>query len=371
MNIRIYWKKLKDKGLRWAIWRLKKELLNPQNNALRIFFDNLYFFFTKLIRNNENKAKYYIYGIYDLEVCPTTFNIAEFLCELEIETVRRGRTSFVVVFVPKKKAKSHFEENYERVVDSISQEWRVHNILVQTAQIHQMCRGIYLLPDRNSLDDILRTKEIFPEPYSRFTLRGYNTRNFYNLASRPGIFIGLKAPEQGKRYINNYLREKNINKKVVTIVIRDYEYDRARNSNIEEWAKFVKFLNSENFHPLVIPDTDNAFSGNLPFETKNLISDCCWNIPLRMALYEASFVNFSVLNGSGAIMLFNPHCHCIFMKTLGIGSITSNDDEVLKTTGYRAGEPKKFMTENQIFSTLEDTFENIRFEFENYLKKFS
>lgn len=363
MNLVEIYKKLKVNGFKWLIWRCHQELINPTFPIFKKIIDYILTVKIKISSLSKKKTNQLLYGIYDLEVSPITFNIVEFLCSLEIHAKKRNKIGFVVIFVPKKIKKIDYVSEYEKIIDEHSSNWRVDNILIQMLSLHPKCKGISLLPNRNEVKDIINNHDIYPELYDGLNLRTTDTLELYKLAKEPGVFDGLKATPQGLKYIKQYINEKNINKKIITIVIRQYGYDSARNSNLKEWALFVKYLITLNYHPIIVPDTDNAFNSDLPFDREYIFSDCCWNVQLRMALYEASHLNFSSPGGGGAIMLFNPRCRCIFMNMMPSGSIITTPEEVLRKSGYKMGQQWNFLTDDQVLCFLPDTFENIKTQF--------
>ena len=74
-----------------------------------------------------------------------------------------------------------------------------------------------------------------------------------------GLFEGLKANTQGLKYVD-WLDAKEVKSLVVTITLRDYAFDTGRNSDSEAWSSFTSYLLEAGYNPIVVPDTDNAFS---------------------------------------------------------------------------------------------------------------
>jgi len=261
-----------------------------------------------------------------------------------------------------------FYSEYDKIINEDSSNWRINNILIQTASIHDKCKGIIILPDRQSVKEIIKNNEIYPYLYDGVNLRAANIIEFYKNMDRPKLFTGLSASVKGKEYIESYIKENSINKKIITIVLRNYDFDPIRNSKIDEWAKFVNYLLESNYHPVIIPDTDDAFNRMLPFDERYIFRDCCWNIGLRMALYESSYLTLSVPTGPVALALFNKKCSVIVMNFLPEGSITTSR-ESFKKIGYEIGENYRFLLPNQKVSYLPDYFSNIKFEFDEFINK--
>jgi hypothetical protein len=186
-------------------------------------------------------------------------------------------------------------------------------------------------------------------------------------ASKPYDFKGLRATVQGKKYIKQYLSSMGIEKKIVTLVVRSSEYDKARNSDKEELSKFVQYLLNSGFHPIVVPDTDSAFDKETSFDPRYIFRDCCWNVGLRLALYELSFVSIFGPGGAGAIMLFDSACPCILINTIVEESIISTVDAYAKA-GIKKGDQWSFLPRHQFVSYEKETFVNLVSEFEWFLQ---
>jgi len=363
---RIFLKKLRKNGIGWLYWRSKKEFSNPDNEKLKNLI-NTYLRIKKKFSRRKIQEGDYLYGIYDLEASALTFNIIDFLCALEIEVQIKKKAGFVLVVVPKKSTPSKYTSDYEKIIDESTETWLVDNVIINTLRLHPKFKGLSLLPDRKTVNDVIEKYDVYPELYDSFNLRQIDIKKFYKTAIMPGVFEGLRATTQGKRYIQKYLVENNITKKIITITIRQYAYDPIRNSDLPEWKKFFDYLISRDYHPIIVPDTHNAFSKTLPFENEYIFSDCCWNTQLRMALYEAAFMNFSVPSGACSMILYNPNCSGIFMNMLPEGSEVSCDTK--ERFGFeRENDYLKWITPRQRISLLPDKYDNIVFEFERLTK---
>jgi len=355
--------KVRKQGIRWFYWRLKQEFFNPTVPYLKVTVDYLLKF--KNFLNNSKKSSDHLYAIFDLEVSPITYNIGEYLCAAELEAKRLKKNGIVLIIVPEKNKKRKYLNEYEKIISEEGFKWRVDNIIVQVARLHAACKGISILPDRLTIKHLVDKHDIFPKLYDGTNLRYADLSKLY--AAKPNSFEGLRAAEQGKKYVKQYLQSISVNTKIVTIIIRDYSYDKVRNSNQEEISKFIEYLISRKFQPIVIPDTDSAFDTKLNIDSKYIFRDGCWNVGLRIALYELSFVNIFGPGGAACIMLFNPLCSCILINPIVENSITSSAEAYAKA-GIYEGTQWSFLQRKQIISYKKETFENLVSEFENFLR---
>jgi hypothetical protein len=366
-NMRIIniYQKLSTRGLKWIIWRCRKEMINPVFPFIKKPMDFFLEIKSKLRGNQKSKSDDYLYAIFDLEISPITFNIGEFLCAAEIEAIRKNKKGIVLVIVPEKIKSLEFVSEYEKAIDRDSIKWRIENIVIQVAGLHEACAGINILPNRSDVQEVLTSHETYPVLHDGTNLRYADLSDLY--ASKPYDFKGLRATAQGKKYIKQYLSSMGIEKKIVTLVVRSSEYDKARNSNKEELSKFVHYLLSRGYHPIVVPDTDTAFENETFLNSQYIFRDCCWNVGLRLALYELSFVSIFGPGGAGAIMLFDSACPCILINAIVEESIVSTS-EAYKKAGIKEGDQWSFLPRHQFVSYKKETVHNLITEFEWFIK---
>ena len=361
--------KIKKNGLSWFFRRLKRELRNPSTSFSKIPIN---FFLRARKKLSQpfviNKKDDLIYGVYDLDVNPITFNFSEFLIDVEYEARLHGKKGFVIVIVPPSQDPDLLWKEYDAVIDSDSKLWRYHNIILPLTFLAPKCCGTFILPRRSDAIAFSKSHNIYPYLYDGINLRGMGLEEFYRKLDRQGLFEGLRASRQGLNYIRAWLDEKKILAPVVTITIRSSAFDLPRNSNIGAWSSFARFLMSAGYQPIVIPDTDDAFRDRPEFLDVCHFRECAWNIGLRMALYETAYLNFFVPNGCFALAIFNPQCSYICLNLLPTGSIVTTE-ESYKRVGHEIGTNYKFANERQRLSFKPDDFENILHEFKLFVSE--
>ena len=369
-------KKIRDRGLSWFWWRIKREIRNPRDGSFtETIINGVLRIRKKMTRTRTVKGEdNLLYSVYDLEIAPITFNITEFLIDSELEANRTGKEGFVVVFVPNEEDALYVNEEYDSVIDSHSTLWRFQNIVLPLTTVAPKCKGVFILPDRSSVFSFINDHKVYPYLYDGVNLRYLDESRLYDNLDRPGIIQGLKAPIQGCKYIQNWIKENDIKDPIVSITLRQYGYDKARNSRISEWSQASKYILESGFFPVIIPDTDQAFANNELFTNNELFKnsyvfkECAWNMGLRMALYEASFLNFFVPNGPFHLANFMPNCSYIMMNALPEGSIVTTE-AFIKNRGMEVGENYRWATPDQRQIFKKDTYENIIFEFERFVEE--
>jgi hypothetical protein len=360
--------KIQKNGFRWFFWRLQREVRNPTNPFLKVIIDKLLYFLKTILKIwATTKKDDFLYAIYDLDVSPITFNITELLIDAEYEAAMRNKKGFVLVFVPSSNDPLLTYKPYDSVIDAASKQWRFQNLVIPVTFLSEKCKGINILPQRSDVINFAKGREVYPTLYDGVNIRGVDIEEFFAKLSKPYLFKGLRAPKQGLKYIQSWVSENNIKEPIVTITIRNYMFDKARNSNIEAWSKFAIYLRSAGYHPVVIPETDTAFCEDQQFDGITIFRDCAWNIGLRASLYEFAFQNLFVSNGCVLLAVFNPTCKYILMNFQAEESIVAVEEN-FKKMGIQYGDNYKFATPGQVLNYTPDTFENIVFEFEKFLK---
>lgn len=265
-----------------------------------------------LFTGTEKKSKY-LRAVYDFEVCALTYDFACFVIFAEIEATSRKFEGFEIVLVPRHRPEL-IESEYSKIVTDDEKEWRVRSLLVPIAHLSPMCKGILCASDRQLALDYIRGNPVFPDLYGQTSLRGLDYPAFYKKA-RTGNFTGLNATRHARDVVAQWLRARNISGDIVVITLRAYGHDPARNSNIPEWEKLSEHIVTLGLTPVVIPDVGMATEDLSRYQFFGyFFSEACWNIDLRMAIYEVAFVNLFVNNGPAQLAMLSRKCRYLLFK---------------------------------------------------------
>lgn len=358
-------------GPAWALKRARSELRNPSFRAMKRFLYVLHTIKQRTMPNprggEAGNHKRQLVAVYDLNSNPITFDFAWFLVGAEMFARRNGMDSFVVWFVQKRSESTY--GTYSSVVDGDSQKWRFDNIVLPLSHLCPACVGHYVLPRSTDICDLIRGEFVYPEHYDGQYIPGIDYREIYQSAKR-FKFTGLQASLQGLRYIESWKNAYNIKKDIVTITLRQYGYDVCRNSNIAEWVQFARSIMAEGFVPVFVPDTDASFNQDNLLKDFIVFKEPCWNMGLRVALYEKSLLNLFCSSGPGALAQLNANACYICMKVISPSSFNASEN-VFRDRGIKIGQRQyfdNFSDAYQVLSWADDTFENIRAEFDSFLR---
>lgn len=342
----------------------KKIISIIQHPKSKIILSILKFFKFDAIKSNNILYKKYFYAIYDLEYYPNTFNFVEFLVLCNIESKKRDNKRYIILFIPRKLNSLNNNIEYYKIIDHSSYKWRLYNLLIPLTYCSNLCINFNLFHDRQDAYNFIKDKEVFPNGYTSNLHMPLKISSLYS--SNETIYLGgISSPQHSLILVNNWIKSKNITKKIVTISIRDQKFDKVRNSNIKEWVKFSSYLYENNFLPIVIPDTESDLDLPTLFNNCYISYESAFNVLFRSALNEIAYVNLFVSHGPLSLCAFNNNTNYIIMHYgPKKGSMTDHIKAYKDANDFKKGN-YAFSKENQIRSWEEDTFDNILKEFKS------
>jgi len=309
-------------------------------------------------------------AFYDLGINPVTFDFAWFIVGAEMAARSAGKAGFLLVLVPGTVDGLREEANdYEQVVDVESRKWRLRNILLPVASLSPACRSIVLCTTRDQAAKYVSHigDENYPPHYQPRFPRGFDYVDFFSKADRPGSFEGLRASEQGRRYVANWANGHAKGRKLITVTLRNQLYQQSRNSNFDSWLQFLNGLDRQIYAPVIVPDTDAALDLLLAPSDLIIFREAAWNIGLRMSLYEFAYANLFVNNGPAALAHLNPLCHYLFTNIV-VPDYPQSTEGFLIQRGIQPNQSPRFATRGQIWWWKQDSMQNLRDGFQTLIE---
>lgn len=363
-------KKIHQKGFKWFRERLFQEFRTPQTSlGKKILWCNK-LIYSLMPSGKINKDKSNLYLFYDLDILPITFDISWILCLAEVCRQHLHLPSLKVIFVP-----GNFEgmrqENpeYDLIINSELRHWRKRNILISMLALLPSCKSFTYCANRKEAE-IIRSKfahYVCPFSYQTLFPTSIQANDLYNLSS-PDV-MALRATPASLTYIKKWLNSKTKDKKIITITLRQYDYMPKRNSNITAWENFTKKIDSSLYYIIIVPDTEASLQLPSPaFDALTYCIEACWNIELRMALYESSFLNLGINNGPFALCWLNKMCRYIMFK-IHTEAVTQTNRETFEKLGLPFGSAPKFLTTFQKWVWKDDNEAVLLEEFNNMCNK--
>ena len=359
-------KKIKKKGLSWFFKRSILEFKSPYYPISK----KIVFFIRKINRTFLNKITSkegsILYAFYDLNIEPNTFgDFGYFLVDVEIFANQHGKKNIFLWIIPQEIKVQADDEIYTKVLGEDNFEWRMNNMLVPMISLHPSFAGHGILPIGAKINSITNHGLCYPENFSdtyRPRLPDFDVRR---INYQENFFQGLSAPSQAKKYISDWTETLEIDCRIISITLRNYSFDISRNSNIEEWVKFADWLYQKGYKPVFIPDADLTWGQDSHLKKHLIFKEPCWNVALRMAMYEECDLNYFYSNGCASIAVLNKNVASIVMMPVIEDSIVCSEPNTMHDPEI---DPRRlaFAQSNQWWSIETDTFENLKKDFLEY-----
>lgn len=144
-----------------------------------------------------------------------------------------------------------------------------------------------------------------------------------------------------------------------TISLRTTEFQRIRNSRLDEWYEVYKYLKSNGFNVFVIPDFEDVTATQEAYLYDWTIAEFATHeLDLRLALYSQAIDNLCVNNGIAHIMSFAKVPFKMFqMVTPGID--TTSESFIFKNAGVSKDGSPLYFEPNQRWVWKDDKARNI------------
>lgn len=353
------WKRLRDRGIGWVFFRAL------QKARVLAFFS----FLRDLFRRNR-LSKDVLYAFYDLSVSPVTFDIIKFLILAERQREKLGYHGWHVVIVPG----SHdgFRQGHSADDYSVqNKQWRVRNILVPCAWLIPNCVGVTVCLSRQEAQKIGdgTGQDIFPEEFSFLCPQErYCLGHIVEIVAQGEQLPSIRVPAYACDFVKQWMSAHAGGRKVVAITLRECSYELSRNSRLKDWADFARGLDSQNYFPVFIRDIEKAF-GPIPEELKGftILGEAVWNVEIRAAVYQLSYLNLFVNNGPRSLCAFNRQTRYVEFKATA--SVGSPEEAYLSSVGIKRGNSWPMATPVQKLVWEDDTFDVLQREFQSMCQK--
>ncbi|MEI6985422.1 MAG: hypothetical protein WCK65_04770 [Rhodospirillaceae bacterium] len=310
-----------------------------------------------------------VHLFFDLDVSPITFDFCFALANAELLRLRHGLERVQVVIVPgRNDGLRHEDDDYELSVDKANRRWRLNNLVIPLCRLMPSVAGLTICASRAQATAIraLFARRVYPVSYWPLFPIPHLPNHVMDAARNGEVVRPLTATDQARRFMAQWLSAHAGSRRIVTITLRTYGFMPARNSNLAAWAAFARHVERLGFLPVFIPDTEAAFDLTPP-ELANFVifSEPAWNLDLRMALYEAAWLNMLINNGPFGLVAFSDARYLLFkILTPSVRMATAHYMNHLGYEVYRtppfAGRFQKWVWEDDTLPVIKREFEAMR-----------
>jgi hypothetical protein len=267
-----------------------------------------------------------LYAIYDLAVTPNTFDIIEFLTLAEIERRESQCDAFHLFVVPGPNCGFRADAD---VSDLGRQQYVLRNVIQACPALVPTCAGVTVAPTREFVERLLYVETVagtgdqllFPVGYSaHLPFEHYHLWRVIERWQAGNEVPSLQPTPQGLALVDTFLRNRSAGRQILTITLREARFQSTRNSNLEEWGRFVAGLDPRKYAIVVLRDVERvheplpaAFAHSLPYP------EAVVSIELRAALYRRAYLNLCINNGPSEILRFDRETRYLYFKTITDG----------------------------------------------------
>jgi tetratricopeptide (TPR) repeat protein len=267
-----------------------------------------------------------LFAFYDLEVSPISFDFSVFLILAEMQRRRSNHDELRVVIVPGTQDGFRAENT---AYSTNNKRWRLYNIILPLTALLEQDVAIDLCTDRDAARELFTQAvgAVFPlgytidEPVADFFLS-----SLIAASARDEIIPSYRADPQASAYMAEWLESHTEGRKPVSITLRKSSYNETRNSNLDAWLEFARSLDKSVYCPVIVHDTEEVFK-SLPDAFDNFLS-CpivSVNLQLRMALFEQSWLNLIVSNGTSELCRLSDRARYLYFKVVVEGEDSASN----------------------------------------------
>jgi hypothetical protein len=304
--------------------------------------------------------------VYDLSVSPITFDFASYLAAAEVERRLRGLEGINVILMMEPRQGVRDEgPDYESIVNKAARLWRIRNMLLPMLGFLPTVRGIAVCASREQARALIASdpRRLYPSDYRLFLPRNPDKWVIHEHA-RHGVPIWpmFRATDHGRRLVGEFLEREAKGRRPIVMTLRNYPYTPQRNSRNADWLTFADGLDLSRYAPIFVHDADTVmqqppadFSHHIVFDAASV------NLEIRMALYEAAWLNMALMAGPTELCWYNERAR--YLLFIAVGSAAVQTEAALIRNGHQIGRDLDFAKPYQRIVWQLDELATIRREF--------
>ncbi len=301
-------------------------------------------------------------AVYDLNHHPISYDISFFLQASEIYRKKQHANDLQITIVWPQDIDNMpgVSKEADAAVDAAARAFRINHICGQMAEL-MPSKGVTHIRTQSQQADMRLRKGLNVLPYP--LERDHHTAYFRAVMADHELMTGFSASIDAHRYIRTWLEPLRANRKVITVTLRQYAFDVERNSNIEAWAEFLEPLDKREYAIVIVPDTDHIEE----FKASKLkvypsFEPVCFDVDLRLALYEQAFLNMFINNGPCVAATLDKNVNYLMFKII-TPSVPHCTEDFIRWSGFEIGENPPYAGPYQKWVWEDDTVDVLWREF--------
>ena len=256
-------------------------------------------------------------AVYDLEVSPSSYDIATFLISAETVRVRLKlqEIKLLVVSGPNNGFRPHCTRTHSENITFLENVIKPITSLMPSVIAFIHCTRA----DAMNFLRHVKPNELFPRGFKLETpATGYNL-NHISLAQildlPPPKF---KTPVFAEELADQFIRQLPEGQGFITLTTREISRenpDNTRSIDFAAWQTAIDILKNRGILTVVIRDTHAAFTRIPMFKGAIEIPEASLSVAFRLAIYERALINFAKNNGPTLLLYFSNTTSTVFFET--------------------------------------------------------
>lgn len=261
-------------------------------------------------------------AVYDLEISPITFDCIKFylLAAGYFKRIDESGRFDLVIVLPSERRLRQLAINYgqaglnhEDFTKLVNQ--RINNVLVECARLIKTLNDVSILSNRDSLEELLSNADsTYPSIDAINACQpAYGLELVMRELTEGRMLPSLVVPAKALKQVDDFFQTQALSAtNVVTITLRQCEYQQQRNSELAVWEHFAQYLTARGFTVVWIPDVEALKPLEVEF---GVIYEAATDaVLLKAACYHSAAANYFVNSGNAALARFNHHAISVCAK---------------------------------------------------------
>lgn len=270
-----------------------------------------------------------MFAFYDLDKGPLTYDFIQYLVLAERFRVAAGKRNLHVVIVPGRHEGFRNESPRDRFLNAARKEWRLRQLIVRACDLTPSCTGVTRMPNRAEAGALLARIDaagIFPPAYSvDAPTCPYLLPFVLQFAANGPDIRSLEAPPVVAALVRNLFDSMAGSAPVITITVRQSDFQPERNSRIDAWMEFAASARDRGFCPVFIPDTEAVLrEAQAEMPGFHVFPLAALSMAFRAAAYQESWFNMMTSNGPYTLCFYNARARCSVFKLIVPGVATAS-----------------------------------------------
>lgn len=246
-------------------------------------------------------------AVYDLALSPPTYDFIGFLVSAERQRLRSGEKSFSVAIVSG--PNGGFRQDDLPPKDPAVRRKMLDNIVKPMCSLVATCSEVVeLTRDEVKARIDAGGERVFPTGYQAEKPKSHYGTGYYVKSIRAGVMPLV---------VDGVVKEPGL----VTITLRQSHYWPTRNSNVDEWVKVARELQSRGKRVVFVPDADGYDARLEGFEIDTRAST---DLIHRARLSANAELNLSVSNGPAWMLCLMPQVSYMVFKLVAVDAPACN-----------------------------------------------